>query len=136
MNNFGPSGSGFVGAEVCVYERTKLLAGNPFPGQVCFQLHAATTTACCPAISIPPTNPPSAEDQFFIGSVAAVNNHHLSLYSVHIDWPHPSQASITGNNNSQLIAVPPYTGPCGGPLEAIVSRKRVSATSWTRLAIA
>ena len=39
MNNFGPGGNGFVGPEVCVYERAKLLNGDPAARQKCFQLH-------------------------------------------------------------------------------------------------
>ena len=80
---------------------------------MCFQL-APDGDSLLPADIDSPTNPPAGEDQFFIGSVADVNNSHLSLYSVHIDWLHPSGATITGNHNSQLITVPTYTGPCSG----------------------
>ncbi len=113
MNNFGPGGSGFVGPEVCVYERARLLVGSPFPRQVCFQL-ASDGDSLLPADIDSPTSPPSTEDQFFIGSVADVSTHQLSLYSVHIDWLHPSGATITGNHNSQLVTVPTYTGSCPG----------------------
>jgi hypothetical protein len=115
MNNFGPSGSGFVGPEVCVYNRTKLLLGQSGPPaiQVCFQL-APDGDSLLPADIDSATRPPAAEDQFFIGSLGDVNNSHLSLYSVHIDWLHPSGATITGNHNSQLITVPTYTGSCSG----------------------
>jgi hypothetical protein len=115
MNNFGPGGSGFVGPEVCVYNRTKLLLGQSGPPaiQVCFQL-APDGDSLLPADIDSPTNPPSAEDQFFIGSVADVSTHQLSLYSVHVNWMTPSGATITGNHNSQLIAVPTYTGSCSG----------------------
>ncbi len=115
MNNFGPGGSGFVGPEVCVYNRTKLLLGQSGPPaiQVCFQL-APDGDSLLPADIDSPTNPPSAEDQFFIGSVADVSTHQLSLYSVHVNWLTPSSATITGNHNSQLIAVPTYTGSCSG----------------------
>ncbi len=36
MNNFGPGGSGFVGPEVCLYERAKLLAGTSAPDRCAF----------------------------------------------------------------------------------------------------
>jgi hypothetical protein len=112
MNNFGPSGSGFVGAEVCAYERSKLLAGAPSPRQVCFQL-SSQDDSLLPADIDSPTNPPS-ECQFFIGSLGNVINTKLSLYSMCINWLHPSQAYMTGNNNSQLTTVPVYTGSCQG----------------------
>lgn len=113
MNNFGPGGSGFVGPEVCVYDRTKLIAGDPTAGQVCFQL-ASDGDSLLPADVDSVTRPPSTEDQFFIGSLGDVDNSHLSLYSVNIDWSNPSGATITGNHNSQLIAVPTYNPACGG----------------------
>jgi hypothetical protein len=126
MNNFGPGGSGFVGPEVCVYDRNKLIAGDPTAGQVCFQL-ASDGDSLLPADRDSVTNPPSTEDQFFIGSVGDVDNSHLSLYSVHIDWSNPSGATITGNHNSQLIAVPTYTGSCGGAFGgACVPQKGIS----------
>jgi hypothetical protein len=134
MNNFG--GSGFIGPEVCVYERARLLAGSPPPRQVCFQLHIGSQCisqrigcqdSLLPADIDSPTNPPAAEDQFFIGSVADVSTHQLSLYSVHIDWLHPHLAYITGDNNSQLTTVPTYTGPCSGTFGgACVPQKGVS----------
>ena len=40
-----------------------------------------------------------------------VNNTHLSLYSIHIDWSNPNAATITGTNNSQLIFIPNFNRP-------------------------
>jgi len=127
MNNFGPNGSGFQGPEVCVYDRNKLLAGDPSAGQVCFQL-APDGDSLLPADIDSIAPPPSGEDQFFIGSLDAVDNSHLSLYSVHIDWSQPQNATITGNHNSQLIQVPTYTGSCNGQFGGnCVPQKGVSA---------
>ena len=113
MNNFGPGGSGFQGPEVCMYDRLKLIAGDPTAGQKCFQL-ASDGDSLLPADIDSLNGPPAGQDQAFIGSVGDVDNSHLSLYSVHIDWSNPNGATITGNHNSQLIAVPTYTGSCGG----------------------
>jgi hypothetical protein len=115
MNNFGPGGSGFVGAEVCVYNRTAILDGQSGPPaiQVCHQ-YSSNDDSLLPADIDSSNSPPAAEGQFFIGSVASVDNSHLSLYSVIINWLHPSLAVFTGNNNSQRVAVPTYTGPCSG----------------------
>ncbi len=130
MNNYGPGGGGpFMGAEVCVYNRMALLnnQGPPPRVQVCFQL-PSTDDSLLPADIDSSNSPPAAEDQFFIGSVDQVDNSHLSLYSVHINWLLPSQAYITGNHNSQLITVPTYTGSCGGAfgIIACVPQKGVS----------
>ena len=127
MNNFGPDGGGpFMGAEVCVYNRTALLnnQGPPPPVQVCHQ-YSVNDASLLPADMDSSTGPPAAEDQFFIGSVDTVDNSHLSLYSVHIDWLRPSQATFTG---PVLIAVPTYTGSCGGAfgIIACVPQKGVS----------
>ena len=85
-----------------------------------------------------PTDPPPGEDQLFIGSVADVSTSQLSLYSVHIDWNHISQAWITGDLSSpQLIKVPILYGPFAMVAsEVIVSRKRASAISSTLSATA
>ena len=112
MNMFNPSGTAFLGAQVCMYERAQLLAGSPTPRQVCFQL-TPNDDSLLPGDIDSATAPPSARNEFFIGSVAAVNNSHLSLYSAHVVWS-PFSASISGANNSHLITVPTYSGPCGG----------------------
>ena len=128
MNNFGPGGSGFVGPEVCLYERARLLAGTPQPRQVCFQL-ASDGDSLLPSDIDSPTDPPSGECQLFIGSVADVTPHQLSLYSTCINWLHPGMAYLTGNHNSQLITVPTYTGSCSGSFGgACVPQKGVGDT--------
>jgi hypothetical protein len=98
---------------MCGYHRAKLLAGDPSAEQICFQL-SQNDNNLLPGDVDSPVPPPGTEDEFFIGSVDAVDNSHLSLYSMHInDWS-TGDASMTGNDNSQLIAVAPYTGACNG----------------------
>lgn len=113
MNGYDPGSGAFIGPQVCLYERSRLLAGSPPPRQVCFLLSAQDDTLL-PADIDSVTSPPSAECQFFIGSLGNTGNNHLSLYSACIDWTHPSLAYITGNHNSQTITVPTYIGSCGG----------------------
>ncbi len=112
-NNFGPGGSGFVGPAMCGYDRAKLLVGDGTAEQICFQL-TVNESSLLPADRDSPVGPPATEDEFFIGSVDAVDNAHLSVYSMHInDWA-SGNATMTGLNNSQLIAVAPYNGSCNG----------------------
>ena len=112
-NNFGPGGGSFVGPVICGYDRAKLLTGDPSAEQICFQL-TQNESSLLPADRDSPVGPPATEDEFFIGSVDAVDNSHLSLYSMHInDWETGS-ATMTGLNNSQLIAVAAYMGSCNG----------------------
>lgn len=111
-NNYDPRG-GFVGPVICGYDRAKLLAGDSSAEQICFQL-TTNESSLLPADRDSPVGPPATEDEFFIGSVAAFDNSHLSLYSMHInDWE-TGRATMTGLNNSQLIAVAPYMGSCSG----------------------
>jgi hypothetical protein len=113
VNNFGPGGSGFRGPQICGYHRSKLLAGDSSAEQICFQL-SSQEDSLLPADRDSLNDPPTDEDEFWIGSVADVDNSHLSLYSMKIiNWA-SGQASMTGSPNTQLIAVAPYNGSCSG----------------------
>ena len=116
MNIFAP---GFVGAEVCLYERTGLLAGTPFPRQVCHQ-YPNTEDSLLPADIDSPTNPPSGECQFFAGTLRPPTS--LSLYSACIDWLHPSGATFS---SPFLVTVPTYTITCGGGGRVCVPQKGI-----------
>ena len=127
VNNFGPGGSGFLGPQVCVYNRKKMLAGDPTAEQICHQ-YTATEDGLLPADQDSSANPPAGQDHFFIGSVGDVDNAHLSLYAVHIknlnDW---SQGAIfTGDGNSQLISIASFNPACGNYGGACVPQKGVT----------
>jgi hypothetical protein len=113
VNNFGPGGGGFRGPQICGYDRAKILAGDNTAEQICFQL-STSEDSLLPADRDSPSPPPSSEDEFYIGSVADVDNSHLSLYSMHITNWASGQATMTGSPNTQLIAVAPYNGSCSG----------------------
>jgi hypothetical protein len=114
-NNFGPGGSGFQGPVLCGYHSAKLLVGDQTAEQICHQ-YSSSEDSLLPADRDSPIAPPGGQDEFAIGSVGDVDNSHLSLYSVHInntnDWT--QGATFTGDHNSQLIAVSPYTPSCNG----------------------
>jgi hypothetical protein len=127
VNNFGPGGSGFLGPQVCVYNRAKLLAGDPSAEQICHQ-YTNTEDGLLPADQDSATNPPTGQDQFFIGSLGDVDNAHLSLYSAHInnlnDWS--QGATFTGDGNSQLISIASFNPACGTYGGACVPQKGIS----------
>ena len=105
-------------SEVCAYNRSKILVGDRSAEQICVQLpNDGDNSNLLPADMDSPTPPPAGEDEFFIGGVNAVDNSHLSLYSMHInnqnDWS--QGATFTGTGNSQLIAVAPYNSACPYP---------------------
>jgi hypothetical protein len=114
MNNFGPAGATFEGPLACVYNRRKLLAGDPTAEQICHQ-YTDTEDSLLPADQDSPTNPPTGQDHFYIGSVGDVDNSHLSLYSAHIndlgDWS--KGATFTGDGNSQLLPIATFNPACG-----------------------
>jgi len=115
-NNFGPGGSGFVGPVICGYNRIKMLAGDPSAEQICFQLSNAPNfqDSLLPADASSPTPPPGGEDEFFIGSLGDVDNSHFSLYSMHINSFPNHDATMTGNGDTQLLAVATFTPSCNG----------------------
>ena len=112
-NNFGPGGSGFVGPVLCDYNSAKLLAGDQTAEQICHQ-YTANEDSLLPADVDSPTPPPTGQDEFAIGSVGSVDNSHLSLYSVRINNWQAGDATFTGDNNSQLIGIAPFTPACNG----------------------
>jgi len=128
--------NGFVGAVICGYDRAKLLAGDRSAEQICFQL-TQNDAYLLPADRDSPVRPPATEDEFFIGSVGEVDNSHLSVYSMHINNWSTGDATITGLNNSQLIAVAPYNETCGlipqingGTIQALCDRLLYRFAYW------
>ena len=104
------SGSGFVGPELCAYNSAKLLVGDGSAEQICFTLSPADGLPL-PADIDSSLAPPAGEDEFFL---SLWDPSHLSLYSLHPDYPNPQNSSVTGTNGSQLIAVPVFTPACNG----------------------
>ena len=117
VNNFGPGGSGFIGPLACIYNRKKLLAGDPGAEQICHQytISPQYQDSLLPADQDSAVNPPAGEDHFYIGSLGDVDNSHLSLYSAHINNPNDwsKGATWTGDGNSQLLNISTFNPACG-----------------------
>ncbi len=115
-NNFGPGGSGYQGPVICGYDRAKMLAGDPTAEQICHQFGITPQyqDSLLPADRDSPVQPPATEDEFFIGSLGDVDNSHLSLYSMHINSWSSGSATITGDQNSQLLTIAEFNPACNG----------------------
>ncbi len=112
MNNFGPGGGGFVGAEVCGYNSAKLLVGDHTAEQICFQL-TANDYSLLPGDQDSTVPPPANQDEFFIGSYDVdSSNNHLYLYSMHPVYSNPSQSTFSGSGLADPFTVPTYTPFC------------------------
>jgi hypothetical protein len=86
--------------------------------QICFQL-SATEDSLLPAdldsiLGPPNTSAGTPQDEFYIGSIAAVDNSHLSLYQFHADFTTPANSFVLGSPNTILQMVPTYSGSCSG----------------------
>ena len=117
-NDFGPGGSGFVGAVFCAYNRAKMLAGDKTAEQIChlYGISPNPNDSLLPADIDSIVAPPNGEDQFAIGSLGDIDNSHLSLYSVHINNPNDwtQGATFTGDGDSQLITIATFNPACNG----------------------
>ena len=112
MNNFGTSGSQFVGAEVCAYNNAKLLVGDQSAEQICFQL-TPNDYSLLPADQDSNIAPPNGQDEFFIGSYDVdASNDHLYLYSMHPNYANPNQSTFVGSGLADPFTVPTYNPFC------------------------
>jgi hypothetical protein len=118
QNNFGPGGSGFLGPQICAYDRHALLTVTAPFTQICFQLSAAEDSLLPgdldSILGVPNTLAGTPQDEFYIGSVAAVDNSHLSLYQFHADFATPANSFVLGSPNTILQTIPAYSGSCHG----------------------
>ncbi len=107
-NNGIGAGGKFQGAYVCALNRNALLAGNPAPTIICFQL-SASYQSLLPAdfdgSTQPPTNPPSPNFFLNLGTNA------LNFWKFYADFSQPSKSTITVPTS---IPVANFAEACGG----------------------
>jgi uncharacterized repeat protein (TIGR01451 family) len=104
FNMFNSSGTAFLGADVCAYDRNAMLQGQAAT-QVCFQ-QASTVEGLLPADLDGHTPPPPGSPNYIVGF--DVNS--LNLYKFHVDFATPSNSTFTATN----IPVAPFTPLCNG----------------------
>jgi hypothetical protein len=101
------SGSQFVGAEICAYNRAGLLTGPDLASaiQVCASPSGAASLV--PADMDGPTPPPSGAPNYLLG----YGTNSLKLWQFHVDWANPGSPLLSAPTT---IAVAPFTATCAG----------------------
>lgn len=118
-NNFGPGGSGFVGAHVCAFERAKMLAGDPTASRICFQT-PIFDDSLLPADLDSPVPPPNGEDETYLGSIDNFDpSTKIFAYKFHVDFGTPGNSTFTGVNGTMPITVAQFNLACGGFADCI-----------------
>jgi hypothetical protein len=107
FNMFNAAGTSYLGAQVCAYDRTKMLAGQAATQQ-CFST-STTYGGLLPADLDGSRLPPSGAPNFLLALGAT--NTTLAYWKFHVDWTTPASTTFTGPST---IAVASYSEACGG----------------------
>jgi len=109
FNMFNPTGTSFLGGEVCAYDRSKMLAGLAAT-QHCFNV-GTTYGGLLPANVDSSLAPPSASPNYVLALGPNLTDTKLALWKFHIDWTTPANSTLTGPTT---ITVAQYTEACNG----------------------
>lgn len=99
------NGNTFMGAEVCAYDRTAMLAGKSATQQ-CYQ-QKNTVGGMLPSHFDGGTAPPSGSPNY----VMTYGSNTLNLYKFHVDFAKPANSTFTGPTK---ITVAAFTPLCNG----------------------
>ncbi|MGH8040813.1 MAG: InlB B-repeat-containing protein [Rudaea sp.] len=102
FNVFAPN---FIGANVCAYDRTNMLAGNAATQQ-CFQLSSAYG-GVLPSDLDGAKPPPAGSPNYLIN----YGTKKLNLWKFHVDWTTPANTTLTGPT---AITVAAFAPACAG----------------------
>ena len=105
FNMFNSSGTAFLGADLCAYNRTAMLNGQPAT-QVCFQ-QGSSIGGVLPADLDGTTAPPAGSPNYML--FFGTNN--LNLFKFHVDFTTPANSTLTGPT---AIPVAAFTPLCNG----------------------
>ena len=104
--NVFANGSTFSGANLCAYDRSKMLTGAAATQQ-CFQLSSAYG-GVLPSDLDGATAPPANSPNYLI----AFDTNSLDLWEFHVDWTTPANSTLT--NPPTNIPVPSFSPVCSG----------------------
>jgi len=104
-NAFNATGTAFLGAKVCAFQRQTMLTNLP-AAQVCFQL-SPSFGGLLPSDMDGSTLPPTGAPNFFV----SLGSNSLNLWKFHVDFGIPSNSTFIGPTS---IAVAAFTPLCSG----------------------
>jgi hypothetical protein len=105
FNMFKPPSLNFVGADVCAYHRTAMLAGQAAT-QICFQ-QGSSIAGLLPSDLDGTTAPPAGSPNYMI----RFGTNNLNLFKFHVDFATPTNSTFTG---PAVIPVAAFSPLCGG----------------------
>jgi hypothetical protein len=104
---FNSSGTAYLGAEVCAFDRAAMLTGNAASAQ-CFNMGTDVGGQFAADLD-GATPPPGGEPEFIVQYNNVPSPMRLELWKFHVDWLTPANTSITGPS---LIDVDDFTPGC------------------------
>jgi hypothetical protein len=107
FNMFNAAGTSYLGAQVCAYDRTKMLAGQAVTQQ-CFST-STTYGGLLPADLDGSRLPPAGAPNFVLALGSTTTT--LAYWKFHVDWTTPANTTFTGPST---ITVASYAEACGG----------------------
>ncbi len=107
FNLFNASGTAFLGGEVCAYDRTSMLAGQPATQQ-CFNV-GTNFGGLLPSDLDGAQLPPAGSPNYVLA--LGVSNNDLAFWKFHVDWVTPANTTLTG---PITLTVATYTAACNG----------------------
>jgi hypothetical protein len=107
FNMFNGAGTAFLGAEICAYDRSKMLTGAAATQQ-CFRtstLYGGLLPSDLDGANLPPAGAPN----YVVGLDAPVTSTLLQYWKFHVDWTTPANTTFTG---PIALSVASYTNSC------------------------
>jgi hypothetical protein len=105
FNMFNSGGTQFLGAEVCAYDRARMLLGQSATQQ-CFDVgssHGSLLPSDLDGSRAPPVGAPN--------DVASFATNALELWAFHVDWATPANSTLSGPT---VIPTAGFTPACNG----------------------
>lgn len=106
FNLFDSTGTTFLGAQACAYDRTSMLNGASATQQ-CFTT-STSYSALLPSTLDGSTLPPTGSPNYLVALNTTTS---LGLWKFHVNWTTPSSSTFTGLTS---IPVASYAQACGG----------------------
>src|SRR5262249_22293061 len=118
FNLFTSSSGGFIGTDVCAFDRAAMLQGTAASAQ-CFQLSNASLL---PADLDGPTAPPAGAPHYLLN----LGSNTLNLWRFHVDWSNSANSTFTGPTS---IPVAAFTEACGSCIPQIGTTQTLASLS-------